>query len=568
MLGRTLALACATIFLFSGCVQTDLDSEAAKGRKVAAEKVLISEYLANKTVYALDSIVPFNVLAPGNVALKGHVYLPNISTPVPTILEYSPYFNTAQVASDQHTQTIDGRLTMTGRHQYFMDAGFAVALVNIRGTGTSGGCFQWGAELDIKDAYEVIEGLAKMQHSDGQVGMIGLSYPGWTQYISLAAAPPSLKAVLPISGVIDLHSLLTRNSAPLLAGTGVTTLWNTQYSLAEAAYVPTDSRSGNGIGHQECGPRYAEDLAEGVALQTSGDRTAYFEARDLRPKLAQSQIPIFFTNGMTQGEGHILQFENLWDIIPHENKRMLIGQWPHAYPQATPTDFWEMAVAWYDQQLRGGPPLIQTGVVEYEDNEKNWHTSDRWPPANTPRTLFLSSGSLTDTKEGVTASTQMFESVYRDPTIEECLAVPAQAVYVSPPLASDVLLAGNFQVNLTVTSSAPDGNLAAILYATTGSGACPDAEAEELRRALTDLRHRTPGAQGETFPVNTPTTVDMQGHPFAAPVHAGQRLVLVIGGDSMELQPDHIKPVLTITTGPSLAGALTLPVVSGTLEFQ
>jgi uncharacterized protein len=568
MFGRFAALACASLFILSGCVQADLDSESAKGRKVRAETVVIAEYLASQAVYALETIKPFAVTVTGDVQLKGHVYLPNITDPIPTILEYSPYFNTHDLASNEHTQTIDGRLTMTGRHQHFMDAGFAVALVNIRGTGTSGGCFQWGAELDLKDAFEVVEALAKMQHSDGQVGMIGLSYPGWTQYVALAAAPPSLKAVLPVSGVIDLHSLLTRNGAPLLAGTGVTTLWNTQYSLAEAVYLPIDARGGNGIGHQDCGPRYAEDLAEGILLQTSGDRTPYFQARDLRPKLAESKVPIFFTNGMTQGEGHILQFEGLWDLISHGNKRMLIGQWPHAYPQATPIDFWEMAVAWYDQQLRGGPPLIQMGIVEYEDNEKNWHTTDRWPPASTPATLYLSNGILTDEGSAVAPSTQMFQSVYRDPTIRDCFPIPTQAVYVSPPLASDVLLAGNFQVNLTVTSTATDGNLAAILYATAGNGNCPDPQAQELRRALTDLRHRTPGAMGASFPLNTPTPVDMQGHPFAAPVHAGERLVLVIGGDANELQPDHVKPVLTVTTGATAQGMLTLPVVQGTLQFQ
>src|SRR5688572_12353980 len=339
-----------------GCLGSDEPS--ADADRPSSEEERISAYLAGRVVHSLQSIEPFEALASDGVPLRGHVYIPDAGGAVPTVLEFSPYFNAGAgegTTSADHVATVDGRRTMTGRHQHFLDAGYAVALVNIRGGGTSGGCFQWGTPLDLQDAYDVVEALAAAPHSDGQVAMMGLSYPGWTQFWALAAAPPSLKAVIPVSGVIDLHSLVTRNGAPILGATAVTTLWEAEYSVAEAPYVAQEGGGGPAAQHTECGAVYAEHVAESVALQTAGDRNPFWEERDLRPLLAKSRVPIFFTNGMTDGEGHVMQFEGLWDLLPHGEKRMMIGQWGHGFPQDPPTDFWEMSVAWLDHHLRGGP---------------------------------------------------------------------------------------------------------------------------------------------------------------------------------------------------------------------
>lgn len=561
-----LAGTCLAFLLLAGCLGS---TPAGSPEEPLSEGARISEHLAARPPRSLQAVEPFEAVARDGVPLRGHVYVPDSGGAVPTVLEFSPYFNAGAgegTTSADHATLVDGRPTMRGRHQHFLDAGYAVALVNLRGSGVSGGCFQWGTPLDVQDAHDVVEALAALPHSDGQVAMMGLSYPGWTQFWALAAAPPSLKAVIPVSGVIDLHSLLTRNGAPILGASGVTTLWEAEYSVAEAPYLPQEGGGGPTLQHTDCGNVYAEHVAEGLALQTLGDRNTFWEERDLRPRLAASRVPILFTNGMTDGEGHVLQFEGLWDLLPHGQKRMLIGQWGHGFPVDPPTEFWNMSVAWLDTHLRGAPPLLEPGVVEYQDRELAWHRADRWPPTSTPVDLLLSDAALM-AQGTAAASTQTFGSVYRDPTIAECPPPLAQAMYVSPPLESEVLLAGNLHLNLTVTSTGPDGNFAAFLYATPGDGSCPDGQAREVARALTDLRHAWPGAEGEPFPVGTPSRLDLRSHPFAAAVHAGERLVLVLGGEAMELQPDHSRPVLSVSTGPGVAGALRLPVVEGTLTF-
>ena len=565
--------------VLAGCAAQPAGDTASEPNRIKAERKDLSNYTKERPLAALKDIKAFVATAKDGAKLKGHVYIPDGPGPFPTILEYSPYHNSDAVAggaSDNQAQTIDGRRTMKGGFRALMDAGYAVALINLRGSGISQGCFQWGSPVDLEDLYLVLDTLSTAPWSDGQIGMIGTSYPGWTQFMAISNPHPSLKAVIPVSGVIDLHSLLTRNGAPLSIGPAVTTAWEAAFSVAEAAYPPIDSRGGE-ANHLECGPTYANDIRESLALVTHGDRNAHWDARDLRPKIAQSKIPILILNGLTDGEGHILQFEGLWESIPHQDKRMLLGQWGHGGTRHPNVDFQTIRVAWFDQYLRpASEVLFKPGIVEYQDDARQWHTSETWPPSHNATTVFLSAGSVVADASQVRGSSQTLQSVPENPCPGLCngetqdlpACGPFQALYVSPPLQEDVLLAGNFHVNITVTSTLPDGNLAVYLYQTKGAGTCPDAGATEIRRALTDLRHAKPNAKGADFPVNVPTRVDIVSHPFAAPVKAGSRIVVAIGGGSTELTPEARLPALTVTTGVSLTGQVTFPVVEGTLAFQ
>lgn len=572
----------------SGCVG-DIGSRSAEPTRIAANPTLtgapssddLAALFAHK--FQLGSIQPFELALPDGVLIRGHVYLPDAPPPFAVVLEYSPYFNQWGSSTASYATTDDGFRTMTSRHRVFLEAGFAVALVNLRGTGTSQGCIQWGSPLDTVDVTRVIEALATAPWSSGSVGMTGLSYPGWTQYLAIAGGSPYLKAVIPTSGILDLQSLVGRHGAAffyepvLIPERTATTSFNTAF------YPPNDPRWGE-ANRAECADRFAEDNRAFTELALVGDRTPYWEARDLRDELARTQVPIFFTNGMTTGEGHILQFEGIWESLSTPERRMLVGPWNHGFPVDPPVDFNLMSVAWFDHYLRGGPKIIGTGVVEYQDAQKGWHETTSWPPPGTDRTLYLTGTALTDDPSRIESSAQTFLSADWNPCpgicTEDYLTTragepprgdqcgPFQALYVSPPLVSGALLAGEYHVNLTVTSTLPDGNFAAFLYHTSGDGLCPDPEAVEIKRALTDLRHAKDGLAGADFPINTPSAVNVRSHPFAADVPAGHRLVLAVGGGSLELVPDNDKPILTITTAPNLMNKVTLRVVEGELSFD
>jgi predicted acyl esterase len=81
--------------------------------------------------------------------------------------------------------------------------GFAVVDVNMRGTGCSGGAFDFFEPLQNLDGYDVIETVARQSWvANHKVGMEGISYGGISQLFTAQTRPPSLAAISPLS-VID-----------------------------------------------------------------------------------------------------------------------------------------------------------------------------------------------------------------------------------------------------------------------------------------------------------------------------------------------------------------------------
>ena len=81
--------------------------------------------------------------------------------------------------------------------------GFTVVDVNMRGTGCSGGAFDFFEPLQNLDGYDVIETVARqpwVKHH--KVGMMGISYGGISQLFTAQTNPPSLAAISPLS-VLD-----------------------------------------------------------------------------------------------------------------------------------------------------------------------------------------------------------------------------------------------------------------------------------------------------------------------------------------------------------------------------
>jgi hypothetical protein len=116
---------------------------------------------------------------------------PNDGGPYPTLIEYSGYGYADPDGGESSIQAIAGAL------------GFAVVDVNMRGTGCSGGAFDFFEPLQALDGYDVIETVARQPWVlHNKVGMMGISYGGISQLFVGATRPPSLSAIAPIS-VLD-----------------------------------------------------------------------------------------------------------------------------------------------------------------------------------------------------------------------------------------------------------------------------------------------------------------------------------------------------------------------------
>jgi uncharacterized protein len=113
------------------------------------------------------------------------------TAPYPTLIEYSGY-GYANPAGPENGIAVLANLM-----------GFAVVDVNMRGTGCSGGAFDFFEKLQNLDGYDVIETIAHQPWVLGnKVGMMGISYGGISQLFTAQTDPAGLAAIAPLS-VID-----------------------------------------------------------------------------------------------------------------------------------------------------------------------------------------------------------------------------------------------------------------------------------------------------------------------------------------------------------------------------
>lgn len=171
--------------------------------------------------YATQHLVPgFQYLSMRDgTTLSAYVTMPGApgDGPYPTVVNYSGY------DPSKPGEPIDGGkyANLCGALPVLCDApndpsallagafGYATVSVNIRGTGCSGGAYDYFEKLQLLDGYDVIEIVAAqdwvLHH---HVGMTGLSYPGISQLFVAHEQPPGLAAITPLSVIGATSSTL------------------------------------------------------------------------------------------------------------------------------------------------------------------------------------------------------------------------------------------------------------------------------------------------------------------------------------------------------------------------
>lgn len=116
--------------------------------------------------------------------LRANIFRPAEGGPYPVALTRTPYGKDFSSTS----RILDAvRLAR---------AGYIVVIQDVRGRFTSEG--EWALlRHEAQDGYESVEWAARLPGSNGNVGMFGASYFGFTQWAAAGQAPPSLKAIVP-----------------------------------------------------------------------------------------------------------------------------------------------------------------------------------------------------------------------------------------------------------------------------------------------------------------------------------------------------------------------------------
>ena len=130
---------------------------------------------------------------PPSLPLPGGLPIPHsadFAPPYPTLIEYSGY-GYADPSGPENGIAVLANLM-----------GFAVVDVNMRGTGCSGGAYDFFEPLQNLDGYDVIETIAHQPWVlDHKVGMMGISYGAISQLFTAQLQPPDLEAISPLSTI-------------------------------------------------------------------------------------------------------------------------------------------------------------------------------------------------------------------------------------------------------------------------------------------------------------------------------------------------------------------------------
>lgn len=422
------------------------------------------------------------------------VIRPDVAGPVPVIAMANVYW----------FQLTDGAIELDDTYERivpnFVPHGYAVAFIPVRGSADNGGCADYLGPAERADLDLAVTWLADQPWSNGNVGMMGLSYGGSTPWAVAAEGNPHLKTIVSIAGVSDWHHLMYRNGTAEERGPDgglIRSYWFQNYvrRLADAAddpltggpWSPTARRPEHATQTFAC-PTAVQGLAasEWSTLNGERDPLGFWADRNLRPDvLANYEGSVFIVQGLQD-----------WNVDPSNNYpwvydleakglvvKHLLHQADHRWPDtlgdegdpANRADFSEILLHWFDRWLKGDTGADLGPRVQVQDSSGAWRDETAWPPADSaPVEFWLTpEGMLVREPSATTGSNLVLPSTPGEVLGFDMQTVPrtctACATFTTGPLEDGLRFAGIPQVHVTVTPAAPTQEIVAALYMVDGA---------------------------------------------------------------------------------------------------
>jgi uncharacterized protein len=201
-------------------------------------------------------------LPPQVAQLLAALPAPTPATPGPTLVEYSGY------GYARPEGPVSGIAALANL------MGFTVVDVNMRGTGCSGGAFDFFEPLQSLDGYDVVETVARQPWvANDKAGMLGISYGGISQLFTGQTQPPSLAAVAPLSVIDQTQTTLYPGG---ILNTGFAVAWALERQH-EAQPAGPDS-----------GQPWAYERIQGGDAECAANQALHPEAADLMAKIREN----------------------------------------------------------------------------------------------------------------------------------------------------------------------------------------------------------------------------------------------------------------------------------------
>ena len=428
------------------------------------------------------------------VVLRADVYRPITDAPVPAILLRTPYDKGLRAAAQPYLPP-----SIAARY------GFGYVVQDTRGRYRSEGDWEViSPEVEFDDGYDTVEWVASLPWCSGKVGMIGVSYDSFNQFAAAIAAPPHLAAIapnasgyggvgfFPVGFAVGWSALMARD---WLESRAVLTDEETErYGAVIRACMAHPARESYHL------PLSDLPLAK---IPVTGDpvgtlmRRADEGARTGALPFELTAVPALLTNAYYDGGawGAIQQFRRLRDKGATEatrrETRLMLGPWTHGILKGYlgEANFGLLAdqlsnvvvdyhLAFFARHLQGRDDAPVLPVVRYFVLGANeWKDADEWPPLGTqPTALHLhAGGGLRAERPPAGEKPDEYQYNPADPVpalggrqismsgmpmgpIDQrrIEARPDVLVFSTPPLEDEYEIAGDVDVKLFVSTSAPD----------------------------------------------------------------------------------------------------------------
>jgi putative CocE/NonD family hydrolase len=295
------------------------------------------------------------------------------------------------------TRTPYGKHARGDGLQRFLDAGYILALQDVRGRHDSQGEFTPMLN-EGPDGYDAIEWAAAQPWSDGRIGTFGGSYSGWTQWAAAKERPPHLEAmtVTVTAGKFGRQEvwdhgifMLTALNWLVFAGGG-RVLQETWMSDWRAAYQHLPMIEMPALLDRTL-PAW-RDWMDHPGLDAYWKPVLYDDA-----DFAAVEVPTLHVSGWFDGNVPATAwfYEQLRTHSPaREQQALVLGPWDHVgagadmtpstfdghdFGTAAAVDMVAMKIAWYDRWLRADETAAVTGSRVFVTGADTWRDVPRWP---------------------------------------------------------------------------------------------------------------------------------------------------------------------------------------------
>ncbi len=538
--------------------------------------------MTDSALYQTQTLYNLRLKMRDGIELSANLWMPIPKTEgekFPAILEMIPY------------RKDDWRFV--GDHQrgaYFAQRGFAFCRLDVRGTGSSEGiAYDEYTPAETQDGCEAVEWLAAQPWCNGNVGMWGISYGGFTSIQVAMLQPPHLKAIIPMYATDDRYT----DDVHYLGGC-LTVSELAQYAVSMVGMNAMPPKL------EYAGAKWAEQwkerlektppwLIEWLKQQTDGP---YWRNGSLAPDYSRIKCAIFNIGGwMDEYVNSVLRMQE--KCTQAAGVKGLIGNWVHAYPDSAypgpNLDHLHEMARFFDYWLKGidngvmdEPPLTLFRFEYTEPEAFPPRFNGQWISVNTfpvegvrPQTLYLGDATLSSNLQSLREASNLDHYPHR-PTHGTQAALcwgaghapnglardlrPDEALiptYTGEPLTEPLDVIGFPEAVLYLSCSAPVANIVVRL-----TDVAPDGTSAQVTAGVLNLTHRDGHTNPQLLITNNVYEIHIQMRAIAYRFLPGHRVRLSVSSAYWPvIWPSPYKSDNYLHRGPKHPSRLILPVV-------